>query len=92
MLLVYRYNNGAMLLNVDWVSSLRSGAASHDTDNPDDGDEKYEEGPGEYRLHAAGSGQRLSRGDTRFRKRTCVPWLEFDDLQLLAYRKDMHME
>ncbi|KAF2175854.1 hypothetical protein K469DRAFT_683414 [Zopfia rhizophila CBS 207.26] len=85
-----------MLLNADWTSSLLSDVASHGTDHLNDGeDEEYENRkkcPGEYRTHAAGSGQQLSRGDMRFRKRTRVPWLESDGLRLLAYRKDMDME
>ena len=69
MLLGYRYDDGApgactresqMLLNADRTSSLLSDAASHDTDHLDNGeDEEYknrEEGPGEYRARAAGSG------------------------------------
>ncbi|KAF2786132.1 hypothetical protein K505DRAFT_368487 [Melanomma pulvis-pyrius CBS 109.77] len=68
----------------------------HGTDHIDDnGDEEYENGkedPGESGPHAASSGQRLSRGDVCFRKRTRVPWLESDDLRSLAYGKNMDME
>ncbi|KAF1979386.1 hypothetical protein BU23DRAFT_563574 [Bimuria novae-zelandiae CBS 107.79] len=102
LLLGYRYGDVACtrgsstLRHADRMSSFRSDAASHDSDYPeDDGDEDDEngdEGTGEYRPHAVSSGQRLGRGDIRFRKRTRVPWLESDDLRLLAYKKDMDME
>lgn len=79
----------------DQTGSLLSGAASYGTDYPDGGGDEYEnreEGPGEYRAHTASSDQRFSRGDIRSRKRTHVPWLESDDLRLLAYGKYMDME
>jgi hypothetical protein len=94
MLLGYRYSDGVSgaCSREGRTSSPLSDTASDDTNHPDDGDEGNEEGSGEYRPRSASSGQRLSKGDTRSRKRTRVPWLEPDDLRLLAYRKNMDME
>jgi hypothetical protein len=99
ILLGYRYDDGVSgacsregrtLLNTDWTSSPLSDAASDDTNHPDDGgdeeDQNGEEGPGEYRPHAAGSDPRFSKDDMHFRQRTRIPWKESDDVRLLLLR------
>lgn len=103
ILLGYPYDHGvpgaytreSPMLLADWASSPLSAAVDHGTNYlDDDGGEEYESGeddPGEYRAHA-GSGQRLSKGDTRFRQRTRVPWLESDGERLLSYKDKMGMD
>ena len=86
-LLGYRYDDGASgacdrkgatLFDVGWTSSPVGDAASDDTVHlEDNGGEEYENG---------------EEGDMRSRWRTHVPWLESDDLRLLAYRDNMDME
>ncbi|KAH9865320.1 hypothetical protein IAQ61_009267 [Plenodomus lingam] len=60
MLLGYQYNDGVLgtcnregltLRNTDWTSTL----LSDNTNHPDDGDEKDEEGLGEYKPYSAGT-------------------------------------
>jgi hypothetical protein len=95
LLLGYRYDGGASdsrtcrgwtVLSADQKSNPHSDAANHDAGHADnhmseeDEDEDGDEDTTEY------------RGEMRFRPRMRVPWLESDDLRLLAYRNDMAME
>jgi hypothetical protein len=82
MLVGHKYNDGAsgaynregsMLHNPERTSSFLSEAADdHVYRIDDDGDAEYDNG---------------EQGDTRSRRRTRVPWLEPDDVRLLAYVK-----
>ena len=102
MLLGYRYDDGASSpctrgsLNADWMSSLPSDAASHETDHLDDDwdeeDENGEEDAGEYKPLLPSSNQGFNRDDMRFHQRTHKPWLKSDEQRLLLYKERMDME
>ncbi|KAF2685729.1 hypothetical protein K458DRAFT_16668 [Lentithecium fluviatile CBS 122367] len=78
MLVGYRYEGSASNpcsrkdLNSDWMSSSRSNAASHKTDDSDDDwDEKSEKGEESREIHS---------------QRTRKPWLESDDVRLRSLK------
>jgi hypothetical protein len=100
LLLGCRYDDGASdsrprwgwtVLRADEKSNPHSDAVNHGADHADNDmgeeDEDEDEDKG-----AMGTNPRFNRGDIRFRRRTRVPWLESDDLRLLASRKKMGME
>ncbi|KAF2690377.1 hypothetical protein K458DRAFT_383484 [Lentithecium fluviatile CBS 122367] len=78
MLVGYRYKGSASNpcsrkdLNSDWMSSSRSNAASHKTDDSDDDwDEKSEKGEESREIHS---------------QRTRKPWLESEDVRLRSLK------
>ncbi|KAF2812762.1 uncharacterized protein BDZ99DRAFT_518575 [Mytilinidion resinicola] len=80
------------------MSNPQSDAANRGADYPhnhmgeEDEDEDADEDTTEYKPRAMAQDPRFNKGDMRFRKRKRVPWLESDDLRLLAYRNDMAMD
>jgi hypothetical protein len=62
------------------------------SEEDEDEDEDLDEDTTEYNPHAMGPDPRFKRGDMRFRQRTRVPWLQSDDLRLLACRNEMAVE